>query len=92
MDRIRSLAILICLAVALMVGTLASVLFPSVNSAPGETGLAAIGLVETGSLANPYSLPTNRTGRRATAPWFSRRDAPTQARLSVRLKSTLPES
>lgn len=59
--RFRRWASLISLSIALAVGVLASIMFASVNRAPGETGLAAIGLLQTGSLANPYFLPTGPT-------------------------------
>ncbi len=38
-----------------------AVAFPSVNAAPGETGKAAIALLERGYIGDPYLLPTGPT-------------------------------
>ncbi len=47
----------LCLAA----GVAMAVAFPSVNAAPGETGQAAIALLERGYIGDPYLLPTGPT-------------------------------
>lgn len=37
----------------------------TVNQAPGETGLAALSLLKTGAIANPYIIPTGPTAHTA---------------------------
>jgi hypothetical protein len=45
----------------LMAGIALSVLYPSVNRAPGESGQAALALLHAGYIGDPYMLPTGPT-------------------------------
>ena len=51
----------VALLIPLALGGYLALAMTGVNAAPGETGLAAESLLATGTIANPYALPTGPT-------------------------------
>lgn len=63
-DLIRRYA-LFALLPALLLGAYYSLTYHVVNQSPGETGLAALNLLKTGVIGNPYVIPTGPTAHAA---------------------------
>ena len=58
---LRQYGYLLCLLPIIAAGSYCSVAYRMVNQAPGETGSAALGWLQTGSISNPYLVPTGPT-------------------------------